>query len=52
MAKLEETDQIESIGTDLQTIKIKDKISALYDEMERLKKSKLRCWQRQINRCH
>jgi transposase len=37
MAKLEETDQVESVGIDLQTIKIKDKISALHEEMQRLK---------------
>jgi len=37
MAKLEETDQVESAGINLQTVKIKDKIAALNEEMQRLK---------------
>jgi len=38
MAKLEETDQVESADINLQTVKIKDKIAALNEEMQRLKK--------------
>ena len=34
MAKLEETDQIESAGANLKIIKIKDKISVLHEEMQ------------------
>ncbi|NRA15554.1 MAG: hypothetical protein HRU04_08655 [Oceanospirillaceae bacterium] len=37
MAKLEETDQVESACINLQTVKIKDKIAALNEEMQRLK---------------
>ena len=35
MAKLEETDQVESVGIEPQTIKIKDKIIVLNEEMKR-----------------
>jgi len=37
MTKLEETDQLESAGINLQTVKIKDKIAALNEQMQRQK---------------
>ena len=38
IAKLEEADQVESVSLDLESLKIKDKVSALHEEMKRLKK--------------
>jgi hypothetical protein len=38
IAKLEEFDQVQSVSIDLESLKTKDKISTLPEEMKRLKK--------------